>query len=362
MKGTLRVAGGIVALLALLAFAFSTIASAQGPTGSPTPSATNPAPGGSATPAPGAACTNVATFVTDVTIPDNAVVAPGQTFTKTWRMRNRGTCTWGAGYTFAFVSGQAMTTETSVPVPETAPVATADVSAPMTAPANAGTVQGFWQLRAPNGTGFGPRVWVLVDVRSGATGQPGAGGTPVPAQAPPLVPSGTNFDDPARATSFGTATIRSIPAGSGEWFQFNYDNGGNALPRPNVTILLLNGVTNGLSFQVYSPETMIGNWFDNTPVGKGTQEAFVNCIQDGVNVGRCTTNNLSWTGGFGLNGTYFVRVINNSGATVAPQLIISGPGLAQCLTAGQGNTAVTNPSGAFAQVQCTTASPATPAP
>src|SRR5512146_2077023 len=161
MKSIIRVAGGIAILFALLAFASSTIATAQGPTGTATPNATTapagtatPSPSGTTTPAPGAACTNVGTFVSDVTVPDNSVVAPGLSFTKTWRVRNRGTCAWGAGYTLGFVSGQAMTTQTSVPVPATAPGATADVSVPMTAPTTTGTVQGFWQLRSPSGARF----------------------------------------------------------------------------------------------------------------------------------------------------------------------------------------------------------------
>ncbi len=333
MKSTLRIIGAIL-LLTLLALVWGTAASAQGPTPTPTPTA-------------GTACTDVATFVSDVTIPDNTVVAPGQSFTKTWRMRNRGTCTWGPNYTLAFVSGPAMTSQTAIAVPTTAPTATADLSVPMTAPTTAGAAQGFWQLRSPSGKAFGPRVWVLVDVRSGA---------PVPAQAPPLVPSGSTLDDPARATNFGSA-ISSVPASTAEWLKFNYDNGGNALPRPTVSILLLNGVTNGLTFQVYSPETMVGNWFDNTPVGRGTPEVTTNCIENSQNVGTCTTNNLSWKGGFGLNGTYFVRVINNTGAAVAPQLIIGGPGLAQCLPSGGTTTAANNQGLPFAQIQCTSPVP-----
>ncbi len=257
MKSTLRIVGGLSLLFALLTLGWATDASAQGPT--PT-----------STPAPGAACTDVATFVSDVTIADNTVVAPGQAFTKTWRMRNRGTCTWGPNYTFAHVSGPAMTSQTSVAVPQTAPVATADLTVQMTAPTTAGAAQGFWQLRSPSGKAFGPRVWVNV-----------GGGAPVPAQAPALVPTGVNFDDPARAINVGNP-IFSLTPGTAEWVRFAYDNADNALPRPTVSVVLLNGVTNGLTFQVYSPETMVGNWFDNTPVGRGTPERVENCIENAL--------------------------------------------------------------------------------
>ena len=39
-------------------------------------------------------CTDRAQFVADVTVPDGTRYDPGATFTKTWRLRNIGTCTW----------------------------------------------------------------------------------------------------------------------------------------------------------------------------------------------------------------------------------------------------------------------------
>src|SRR5512133_582347 len=40
-------------------------------------------------------------FVADVTIPDNTVVTPGQAFTKTWSLKNTGTCNWSTAYKVA---------------------------------------------------------------------------------------------------------------------------------------------------------------------------------------------------------------------------------------------------------------------
>ena len=39
-----------------------------------------------------------AQFVSDLSIPDGSSVAPGAAFTKTWRLLNNGTCTWGPSY------------------------------------------------------------------------------------------------------------------------------------------------------------------------------------------------------------------------------------------------------------------------
>ena len=44
-------------------------------------------------------CTYRATFLADVTIPDNTVIPPGTSFVKTWKLRNDGNCAWGPGTT-----------------------------------------------------------------------------------------------------------------------------------------------------------------------------------------------------------------------------------------------------------------------
>src|SRR5687767_11425587 len=59
-------------------------------------------------------CTNSASFVTDVTIPDNSNVTGGATFTKTWRISNTGTCVWGPGYTLTPYSDERMGAPDSV--------------------------------------------------------------------------------------------------------------------------------------------------------------------------------------------------------------------------------------------------------
>lgn len=136
-----------------------------------TPSAPTPLP--TATTAP-AGCANDAAFVQDVTVPDGTTFTAGQTFDKIWRLRNSGTCAWGTGYQLVFLTGTAMTTNTAVTLPATAPGAAVDVKVPMTAPTTAGNFTGTWQMRAPNGTFFGTRVMVVINVpaASGCVGNP----------------------------------------------------------------------------------------------------------------------------------------------------------------------------------------------
>lgn len=95
-------------------------------------------------------------FVKDVTIPDGTVFAPGETFTKTWRLKNRGTCAWTADYMLVFARGEKLGDTIAVRLPGyVAPGQTVDVSVTLTAPDSAGQYVGYWMLRNPSGTLFG---------------------------------------------------------------------------------------------------------------------------------------------------------------------------------------------------------------
>src|SRR5215212_8257671 len=84
------------------------------PTLPPSPAVTNTSLAvptlAAATLPPAASATPVcdqAQFVKDVNIPDGSQIAPGASFTKTWRLRNAGVCTW-SGYSAIFDSGDLM--------------------------------------------------------------------------------------------------------------------------------------------------------------------------------------------------------------------------------------------------------------
>ena len=97
-----------------------------------------------------------ASFVSDVTIADGSYIAPGNTFIKTWRIRNNGTTTWTTNYKLVFVSGTQMASVSSVNLPYTvAPGQTVDISVQMTAPTAAGSYKSEWMLVNESGTRFG---------------------------------------------------------------------------------------------------------------------------------------------------------------------------------------------------------------
>jgi hypothetical protein len=108
------------------------------------------------TPTPnGIACYRMV-YVSDVTIPDGMIVAPGSTFTKTWRVRNDGNCPWDQKYSLVLSQGDALSTVTKIPLTKVIyPGDTADLSIELTAPTTAGIYTGYWRLATPYGGSIG---------------------------------------------------------------------------------------------------------------------------------------------------------------------------------------------------------------
>ncbi|HUF00015.1 MAG TPA: NBR1-Ig-like domain-containing protein [Anaerolineales bacterium] len=165
------------------------------------------------------ACTDRAQFITDVTVPDGTRYDPGATFTKTWRLRNIGTCTWTTSYTMVFDSGTQMGSTASVAMPSNvAPGQNVDLSVNMTAPSAAGHYIGYWKFKNAAGVLFGIGVqankswWVEINVK----------GTPT---------TGVAYDFTANANASGTvwssgAGGLTFPGtdGDAKGFAFRMDN------------------------------------------------------------------------------------------------------------------------------------------
>ena len=131
-------------------------------------------------------CANDATFVADVTVPDNTIFQPGGRIDKTWRIRNSGTCPWGAGYRLVFSSGNKMGAPDNQPVVPTAPGGTTDVTVTMYAPSEYGVHTGVWRMVNPNGEAFGGRFTIVIQVPSPFTPTPVATPTFTPLPGPDI--------------------------------------------------------------------------------------------------------------------------------------------------------------------------------
>ena len=120
---------------------------------------------------------NRAWFLGDVTVPDGTVYAPGETFTKTWKLRNVGDCTWTTDYSLVFSTGDQMGGPVSINLPASVgPREEIDLSVDLVAPAIPGSYRGNWLLKNATGELFGIGVqwntlankpfWVAIDVAS----------------------------------------------------------------------------------------------------------------------------------------------------------------------------------------------------
>jgi hypothetical protein len=147
-------------------------------------------PAVTATPAPDVegpgGCTLNGAYAGDVTIPDGKEIPPNKSFTKTWRVRNTGTCAWETGTKLVFVSGDQMDGPPAVSVGPVAPNSGTQVSVNLVAPSTPGTYTGHWQLQSPDGTKYGSVIYVeiVVPAAPAPTETPGSGAPPAPTSAP----------------------------------------------------------------------------------------------------------------------------------------------------------------------------------
>ena len=99
---------------------------------------------------------DAAAFITDITYPDGSLIGRNNSFTKTWRIKNIGTCTWTTSYNLVFVGGEKFGAKNSVSLPAVvSPGGSVDLSIQLTAPNQNGKYQGYWKLSNASGVLFG---------------------------------------------------------------------------------------------------------------------------------------------------------------------------------------------------------------
>ncbi|HEY3474101.1 MAG TPA: NBR1-Ig-like domain-containing protein, partial [Anaerolineales bacterium] len=112
-----------------------------------------------------------AAFVAHASVPDGTIFSPGAAFTKTWRLKNIGSCPWTTSYKLVYYSGDPMGGPTAVNLPWNVGFdQTVDVSVNMVAPAMPGKYRGYWILANASGQLFGigadasRAIWVEINV------------------------------------------------------------------------------------------------------------------------------------------------------------------------------------------------------
>jgi len=112
---------------------------------------------------------NKAEFVSE-TIPDNSSFDPNESFTKTWRLKNVGTCTWNTNYELVFYEGDKMGGPSTKNLTQSvAPGEQVDFSVDLKAPTSSGTYKGTWRIRDDSDQVFVFNIWVQIKVTAPLT-------------------------------------------------------------------------------------------------------------------------------------------------------------------------------------------------
>lgn len=160
---------------------------------------------------------DAAAFVADITYPDGSQVGRSTTFTKTWRIRNIGTCTWTPGYSIVYVNGEKFDAPNYVSMPANiAPGESVDISVGLVAPNTAGRYRGNWMLRNSSGVIFG-------------VGEAGASSFYVDVDVSGYIVTGYDF--------------------AANYCDANWDNGSKSLPCPGT-----DGDKAGFVYSINSPK------------------------------------------------------------------------------------------------------------
>jgi hypothetical protein len=141
---------------------------------SPSPQATGSPPAGT----PEAESANLAQWVSQ-SIADDSILAPGETFTITWRLKNVGSTTWTAAYLLRFYSGDPFGALKEAPLGrEVLPGETVDISLRMKAPTTPGDHRTDWVLSDEKRSNFKQPVFLKIVVSKLVTPAPTATTTP----------------------------------------------------------------------------------------------------------------------------------------------------------------------------------------
>lgn len=175
---------------------------------------------------------NIAQFLTDVTIPDGTILAPGASFTKKWRLKNIGSCAWN-GFSMAFDSGDSMGGPASKAVAAVNPGQEVDLEVSLTAPSTVGNYRGYWRL-VTNGNVLVPVVngyqgksfYVDIKVQNAVTATNTTG---------PFAVTGVTFSNSGGCGGFNTtANITTSGAGSVTYHWVRSDGATDTVSHPAI--------------------------------------------------------------------------------------------------------------------------------
>jgi polar amino acid transport system substrate-binding protein len=121
------------------------------------------------TPLPPGTCFDGMDYVADLNYEDQnmtnpPILGPGDQFTKGWRLKNTGSCTWNETYALVPVGGADLGGQATYVQGLVQPGQDYDMYVDLVAPNQPGTYQSYWSMRNGDGEIFGKKVWAGIRV------------------------------------------------------------------------------------------------------------------------------------------------------------------------------------------------------
>jgi len=251
----------------------------------PIPATLTPISVPSATNTPAATATsncNVAQFMADVTIPDGTVVTPSQTFTKKWRIKNVGTCSW-TGFSLVFDSGDSMGGSASQAISTLGPGQEIDLEIKLTAPAATGNYRGYWRINTngnvlvPIVSGYqGKSFYVDIKVQNPTNTAPPP--TATHTSPPPFAVTSVTFTNSGGCGAFtATANITVNGAGSVTYHWVRSDGATDTTSHPAVVFAAAGTQSVNTSWAATAAGTMWLDLYIDTPNNQQFGRASFTC-------------------------------------------------------------------------------------
>lgn len=113
-------------------------------------------------------CSNVLTYLEDLSVPDGSTVQPGAAVDKRWKLENSGSCNWDGRYHLRLIAGPNLGVPSEQALYPARSGTQFTLQIIFTAPKEPGTYRSAWQAYDPQGQPFGDPFFVEIQVAAGS--------------------------------------------------------------------------------------------------------------------------------------------------------------------------------------------------
>lgn len=110
-------------------------------------------------------CSDLLTYISDLTIPDGSIIQPGASIDKRWEVENSGSCNWEAGYTLRLIAGEELGAGSQQALVPARSGTRAVIRILFQSPQEEGNYRSAWQAFNPQDQPFGDPIFMDIVVQ-----------------------------------------------------------------------------------------------------------------------------------------------------------------------------------------------------